>query len=175
MSPPREPPLPLLRDVLLSATPVGHCPKPSYLSSVLLRAQWFLLKVICFLISALLPLLKKNDSTSESLSVVFHCLQSQGLYSAWNSPGQNSGVGSLSLLQGILPTQGWNTDLPHCRRIPYHKGQWHVSPKSQQPPLNHIFFLWTLMYLCESKAVFSLANMPFVNLICRLLWTEHTG
>ena len=29
-----------------------------------------------------------------------------GIYSAWNSPGQNTGVGSLSLLQGIFPTQG---------------------------------------------------------------------
>ena len=29
-----------------------------------------------------------------------------GLYSPWNSPGQNTGVGSLSLLQGIFPTRG---------------------------------------------------------------------
>ena len=28
--------------------------------------------------------------------------------SPWNSPGQNTGVGSLSLLQGIFPTQGSN-------------------------------------------------------------------
>ena len=28
------------------------------------------------------------------------------LYSPWNSLGQNTGVGSLSLLQGIFPTQG---------------------------------------------------------------------
>ena len=27
----------------------------------------------------------------------------------WDSPGQNTGVGSLSLLQGILPTQGLNS------------------------------------------------------------------
>ena len=40
-----------------------------------------------------------------------------GLYSPWNSPGQNTGVGSLSLLQGIFPTQGSNPGLPHCRRI----------------------------------------------------------
>ena len=33
----------------------------------------------------------------------------------WNSPGQNTGVGSLSLLQGLFPTQGWNPGLPHCR------------------------------------------------------------
>ena len=35
--------------------------------------------------------------------------------SSWNSPGQNTGVGSLSLLQGIFPTQGSNPGLPHCR------------------------------------------------------------
>ena len=37
----------------------------------------------------------------------------------WNSPDQNTGVGSLSLLQGIFPTQGLTPDLPHCRRILY--------------------------------------------------------
>ena len=42
-----------------------------------------------------------------------------GLYSPWNSPGQNTGVGSLSLLQGTLPTQGSNPGLPHCRWILY--------------------------------------------------------
>ena len=42
-----------------------------------------------------------------------------------NSPGQNIGVGSLSLLQGIFPTQGLSPGLQHCRRILYqlsHKG-----------------------------------------------------
>ena len=38
----------------------------------------------------------------------------------WNSPGQNTGVGSLCLLQGIFPTQGLNPGLPHCRWILYH-------------------------------------------------------
>ena len=45
--------------------------------------------------------------------------------SPWNSPGQNTGVGSLSLFQGIFPTQGSNPGLPHCRWILYqlsHKG-----------------------------------------------------
>ena len=37
----------------------------------------------------------------------------------WNSPGQKSGVGNLSLLQGIFPTQGLNPHLPHCRWILY--------------------------------------------------------
>ena len=45
--------------------------------------------------------------------------------SPWNSPGQNTGVGSLSLLQRIFLTQGSNPGLPHCRWILYqlsHKG-----------------------------------------------------
>ena len=46
-------------------------------------------------------------------------LWSHGLYSLWNSPGQNTTVGSHSLLQGIFPTQGSKPGLPHCRRIPY--------------------------------------------------------
>ena len=43
----------------------------------------------------------------------------------WNFPGQNTGMGSHSLLQGMFPTQGSNPGLPHCRRIFYqlsHKG-----------------------------------------------------
>ena len=53
-------------------------------------------------------------------------LQPHGLYSPWNSPGQNTGVGSLSLLQGIFPTQGSNPGLLHCRQILYqmsHQGR----------------------------------------------------
>ena len=74
-------------------------------------------------------LLRKNwlytFSESESYSVMFDSLQPQGLYSPWNSPGQNAGVGSLSLHQGIIPTQESNPDLLHCRWIFYqlsHKG-----------------------------------------------------
>ena len=37
----------------------------------------------------------------------------------WNSPGQNTGVGSRSFLHGIFPTQGSNSGLPHCRWILY--------------------------------------------------------
>ena len=38
--------------------------------------------------------------------------RSHGLYDPWNSPGQSTGVGSLSLLQGIFPAQGSNPSLP---------------------------------------------------------------
>ena len=46
-------------------------------------------------------------------------LRLHGLYSPWNSPDQNSGVGSLSLLQGIFPTQGLNSCLMRWRWIFY--------------------------------------------------------
>ena len=52
-----------------------------------------------------------------------HNLWPHGLYRPWNSPGQNTGLGSLSLLQGIFPTQGLNPGLPHCRRILYQLSQ----------------------------------------------------
>ena len=44
-------------------------------------------------------------------------IRPSGLYSPWNSLGQNTEVGSLSLLQGIFPTQGSNPRLPRCRQI----------------------------------------------------------
>ena len=57
----------------------------------------------------------------------------------WNSPGQNTGVGSLSLFQGIFPTQGSNPGLPYCRQILYqlsHEGsqrilEWVAYPFSR--------------------------------------------
>ena len=56
---------------------------------------------------------------SESLSVLSDSLQPHGLQTPWNSPGQNTGVGSLSLLQGIFSTQGSNPSLLHWRWILY--------------------------------------------------------
>ena len=47
-------------------------------------------------------------------------LRPHGLYSPWNSPGKNTGVGSHSLLQGIFLTQGRKLGLLHCRQILYH-------------------------------------------------------
>ena len=63
--------------------------------------------------------------SSESRWVMSDSLWPNGLYSPWNSPGQNTGGGSLFLLQGIFPTQGSNPGVPHCRWILYqlsHKG-----------------------------------------------------
>ena len=76
---------------------------------------------------------------SEGHLVVSNSLRPHGLYSLWNSPGQNTGVGSLSLLQEIFQTQGLNPRLPRCRRILYqvsHKGsprilEWVAYPFSR--------------------------------------------
>ena len=55
---------------------------------------------------------------------------------------KNTGVGSISLLQGIFPTQESNPGLLHCRRIIYqlsHKGnlrilEWLAFPFSRNLP-----------------------------------------
>ena len=56
---------------------------------------------------------------NESCSIVSNSLWPHGLYSPWNSPGQNTGVDSLSLLQGIFLTQESNQGLLYCRWILY--------------------------------------------------------
>ena len=56
------------------------------------------------------------------------------IYSPWNSPGQNTGMGSHCLLQGIFPTQGSNPGLLHCRWILYqlsHRGPVQFSSVAQ--------------------------------------------
>ena len=66
--------------------------------------------------------------------VMSDSLWPHGLYSTWNSPGQNTGVGSHSLLQRIFPTQGSNPGLPHWRRILYqlsHKGSPRIFPTQE--------------------------------------------
>ena len=56
---------------------------------------------------------------TESRSVVSDFLWPHELYSPWDSPGQTTGVGSLSLLQGIFSTQESNQGFLHCWRILY--------------------------------------------------------
>ena len=66
-----------------------------------------------------------TESESERPLVMSDSLWPCGLYSPWNSPGHNTAMASLSLLQGIFPTQRLNPGLRPCRRILYqlsHKG-----------------------------------------------------
>jgi len=86
--------------------------------------------------------LSEPESESARPSVVSASLQHRGLYSPWNSPGQNTGVGSLSLLQGIFPTQGLNPGLPHCSWILYqlsHKGSPGILERVASPFSRGIF------------------------------------
>ena len=47
----------------------------------------------------------KEGSESASCAVVPDSLRSQGLYSSWTSLDQNTGVGHLSLLQGLFQSR----------------------------------------------------------------------
>ena len=80
-------------------------------------------------------------STVDTLSLNPKDLRPQGLYSSWNSPGQNTGVGGLSLLQGVFPTQGSNPGLPHCKQIIYQLSHW-----------RSIRILEWVAYLCSSTS-----------------------
>ena len=93
----------------------------------------------------------------ESHSVVPDSLRPHRLYRPWNSPGQNMGVGGLSLLQGIFLTQRSIPGLPHYRWILYqlsHKGsprilEWVAYPFSSRSsrPRNQIgVSCWWILY-----------------------------
>ena len=82
------------------------------------------------------------DSQWSEVKVAQPCqtlCESMDLYSPQNSPVQNTGMGSLSLLRGIFPTQGSNSGLLHCRWVLYqlsHKGsprtlEWVAYPFSR--------------------------------------------
>ena len=94
-------------------------------------------------------------------------LRPHGLYSPWNSPGQNTGVGSLSLLRVIFPTQGSNPGLRHCRQVLYqlsHKG----SPLSSQR-VPEISSLKTPSFPCcphSCQAHFFLRTLALADSLC---------
>ena len=63
---------------------------------------------------------KKSEKVAQScLTLQLHGLLPAKLLCPWNSPGRNTGVGSHSLLQGILLTQVSKLGLLHCRQILY--------------------------------------------------------
>ena len=82
-------------------------------------------------------------------------------YSPWNSPGQNTRVGSRSLLQGIFPTKGLNPGLPHCKRILYQ------TEPPQRSSINLHCFTIFLQCLQQRRKKWQYAHFPdsvtFVN------------
>ena len=116
--------------------------------------------------------------TSESRSVPSDSLRTHGLYSPWNSLGQNTGVGSLSLLQGIFPTQGSNSGLLHCRRILYqlsHKGSPRILEQVAYPfssgssqPRNWTWVLLLFLLHCR-WIIYQLSYSPgLLSLVTKL-------
>ena len=90
-------------------------------------------------------------------SVVSDSLQPHGLYSLWNSPGQNTGVGSHSLLQEIFRTQGSNPGLPHCRRILYQLSHKRSPGQPQLDTNSRVTYLYTYVSVhftnCDKKFI----------------------
>jgi len=79
-------------------------------------------------------------------------LQSHGLYGPWNSPGQNTGVGSLSLLQGNLPNPGIEPRSPALKvdslpaeppGKPYRKGK---GTDKTEAKINSLSRPWNVEY-----------------------------
>ena len=89
-----------------------------------------------------------------------HGLWSTRLLCPWKSPGQNTGVGGHSLLQGIFPTQGRNPGVLHCRQILYHLSH-QGSPLSfwggcqRQPAHSTLSPRWHFRFVDRT------ASMPF--------------
>ena len=76
-------------------------------------------RTLCLMMWGGVDIIIIEISESESHSVMTDSWQPHCLYSPWNSPGQNTELSSLSLLQGIFPTQGLKPGVLYCRQIPY--------------------------------------------------------
>ena len=94
------------------------------------------------ILNTLNPIDEEERNKGFSLSLKVKVAQSyatsrpHGLYSPWNSPGQNTGVGGHFLFQEIFPTQGSNPGLPHCRWILYqlnHQGSPRILERVAHP------------------------------------------
>ena len=111
----------------------------------------------------LLPLKWK----SENGSVMSDSLRPHGLYSSWNSLGQNTGVGSFYLLQGIFPTHGSNPDLPHCGWILYQ-----LSRKGSLRTLEWVAYLFSSSFSQprNQTGVSCIAGGFFTNWAIREPW-----
>ena len=87
-----------------------HCWWECKLIQPLWKTAWRLLKT---------PEIKPPRKAKWKSLSLSGSLWPRGLHSPWSSPGQSTGVGSLSLLQGISPTLESHWGLLHCRWILY--------------------------------------------------------
>ena len=71
-------------------------------------------------------------------------------YSPWNSPGHNTGVGSLSVLQGIFPTHELKPRF--LRLLHWQAGSLPLVPPGKPiAPLHNFFYSYDLFhkFTCE--------------------------
>ena len=103
---------------------------------------------------------------------------SNGLYSPWNSPGQNTRVGSLSLLQGIFPTQEWNRGLLHCRwrlyQLSYQGSPKGANGKNIRLPMQEMPGT-CVRSLCQEVPLEKEMATHSSMLAWRIPWTEEPG
>ena len=85
-------------------------------------------------------LVTEQQNESESHSVVSNSLRPHGLYTPWNSPGQNT-----FLHQQIFPIQGLNPCLLHCR--------WILYQLSHQGSQQHIYCALYFYYYINSTQI----------------------
>ena len=97
------------------------------LETAIYRQNFFFLREVSILLLRPTQIIEDNPLYLKSTyfelwkwkSLSHVSLQPHGLYSLWNSPGKNTGVGSLSLLQQICSTQESKWGLLHYRWVLY--------------------------------------------------------
>ena len=95
------------------------------------------------------------------------------------SPGQNTGVGGLSLLQGIFPTQGSNPGLPHCRWILYQLSPGNMVSGVKQAgitsDLNHLllYIFGHLSLNCCRTFICNARTIIFILQNCGESWVQR--
>ena len=124
------------------------------------------------------PGLQQGALSATSCGIAQLCLT---LWDPMEFSGQNTGVGSLSFLQGIFSTQGSNAGLPHCRQIPYqlsHKGsptilEWVAYPFSSGSSLPRnrtgVFYIAGGFFTAEPQGKLHFEWVPHSPLIAQLV------
>ena len=99
-------------------------------------------------------------------------LSPHGLYSLWNSPGQNIGESSLSLLQGIFLTQESNPGPPHCRWILYQlifQGSPRTPQGKPKNPFKPPHYIDTVIFVC-SNGLWGIFQFSLFLFFCSLIY-----
>ena len=128
--------------------------------------KWFSIGTICFLPSCspcAVPCLVAQSCLTLCDSMDYSLL---GSSVHGDSPGKNTGVGCHTLLQGILPTQGSNPGLPHCR--------WTLPAEPPGKPSNIYFSRFSpclslgfsKSQLCQDFSTWALNIGGWVSLCC---------